>query len=265
MSHMEIAEHIDALEREGEALADAAKKAGLGANVPPCPRWRVADLIRHTGYVHRWAARNITERPDKVFDGATEDQVLTSGETPDDKLLDWFLDGHVALVGALRTADPAGNYPVFLPDAISPLAFWARRQAHETAIHRADAQLAAGQTPGYDKDFAADGIDELVMGFAARSRKPPKNALGKSMLVRSTDTGRAWHIAWPDEPGIKGVCQRAEADADCVLAGPASGLYLMLWNRLDVRTVVGTPASATTIVGDAEVAIAWRDGFQVRW
>lgn len=28
-------------------------------------------------------------------------------------------------------------------DAPSPLAFWARRQAHETAIHRADAQLAA--------------------------------------------------------------------------------------------------------------------------
>lgn len=265
MSGMEIAEHVDALEREGLMLAQAATDAGLAAGVPSCPGWRVADLIRHIGYVHRWAARNIIEQPDRVIGGDTEEQILRGVETPDGQLLAWFRDGHATLVSTVRSADPDGRYPVFLPDVTSPLAFWARRQAHETAIHRADAQLAAGQAPAYDKGFAADGVDELIMGFTARSRKPPKNALGKTMLVRATDTGQAWHIAWPDEPETRGVCRRAELDADCVLAGPARGLYLMLWNRLDVRAVAGTPASATTIVGDPEVAIAWCDGFQVSW
>jgi len=33
----------------------------------------------------------------------------------------------------------------------------AGRQAHETAIHRADADSAAGTMPEYEADFAADG------------------------------------------------------------------------------------------------------------
>ena len=259
MGGMEIAEHVDALRDEGAALAEAADKAGLDTAVPPCPGWTVADLLRHTGYVHRWAARNVAERPARVFDDDTEEQVLSSG--PDDeRLIPWFRDGHAALVATLSAADPAGTYPVFLPNRASPLAFWARRQAHETAIHRADAQFAAGQVPVYDKDFAADGIDEMISGFAARSKRPPEGALGRSLIVRSSDTGEAWRIAWPAEQGTRGTCERAgpDARADCVLTGPAEGLYLLLWNRRDpVKAGVATE-------GDPAVAAAWRE-FQIRW
>jgi hypothetical protein len=66
---MEIAEHVNALRREGEWLADAAGRAGLDAPVPPCAPWQVKDLLRHTGYVHRWAARHINECPDEIIDG----------------------------------------------------------------------------------------------------------------------------------------------------------------------------------------------------
>ena len=59
-----------------------------------------------------------------------------------------------AVEDTLRTADPAVRCWTFLP-APSPLAFWARRQAHETAIHRADAQLAAGPVTPFAADFAA--------------------------------------------------------------------------------------------------------------
>ena len=54
--------------------------------------------------------------------------------------------------------------PTFLP-APSPLAMWARRQAHETSIHRCYAESATGATTGFDPTFAADGIDELLYGF----------------------------------------------------------------------------------------------------
>src|SRR6204780_1534249 len=57
-------------------------------------------------------------------------------------------------------------------DAPSPLAFWARRQAHEPAIHRADAESAAGDVTPFPAVFAADGIDELLVCFASRGGVP---------------------------------------------------------------------------------------------
>ncbi len=163
---MEIAEHIDMLRRQGGLLADAAERAGLDAAVSPCPPWQVRDLLRHTGYIHRWAARHVTERPGQVIDGPAEEEILRGG-APDPELLAWFRAGYAALAETLATADPALEFATFMA-APSALAFWARRQAHETAIHRADAESAAGTTPEYPAEFAADGIDELIMGFGRR-------------------------------------------------------------------------------------------------
>jgi hypothetical protein len=73
---VEITEHIDALRGQGDLLADAAERAGLDASVPPCPSWQVKDLLRHTGYIHRWAARHITECPDTVLAGPSEQDIL---------------------------------------------------------------------------------------------------------------------------------------------------------------------------------------------
>jgi uncharacterized protein (TIGR03083 family) len=160
---MDINEHIDALRHHGRLLADAAGRAGLDAAIPPCPAWQVKDLLRHTGYIHRWAARHITECPDAVLDGPAEEDILRGGAADPD-LLDWFRAGHAALVETLSTADPGLVCATFM-DAPSSLAFWARRQAHETAIHRADADSASGIRPEYDPEFAADGIDELITGF----------------------------------------------------------------------------------------------------
>ena len=83
---MEIPDHIDALRRQGGLLAAAAERAGLGAPVPPCPTWRVKDLLRHTGYIHRWAARHIIECPETALDGPSEAEILRAGAT-DDELL----------------------------------------------------------------------------------------------------------------------------------------------------------------------------------
>ena len=138
---MEITEHIDVLRDQGAMLADAAGRAGLDASISPCPPWRVKDLLRHTGYIHRWAARHLTERPAQVIDGPPEAEILVGGPA-DAGLLSWFRAGHAALVQTLEDADPGLDCAAFMP-APSPLAFWARRQAHETAIHRADAESAA--------------------------------------------------------------------------------------------------------------------------
>ena len=258
---MEIAEHINALRREGEWLADAAERAGLDATVPPCAPWQVKDLLRHTGYVHRWAARHITECPDQIIDGPSEEEILRGG-APDGELLDWFRDGHATLVQVLQAADPALETATFMA-APSPLAFWARRQAHETAIHRADAQSATGDVPGYPAEFAADGIDELILGFGQRRKyRPPAGSgsgsgsgSGGILAVTAEDTGDTWHACMVGDR-VQAARSQPDAPADCVVSGPASAVYLFLWNR-------GT--ADVTIGGDRDVLDRWKKGVRVRW
>jgi uncharacterized protein (TIGR03083 family) len=253
---VEITEHIDALRDQGHKLADAAGRAGLDAAVSPCPPWRVKDLLRHTGYIHRWAARHVTECPDTVLNGPPEDEILRGG-APDPDLLAWFRAGHAALVETLSTADPGLRCATFM-DAPSPLAFWARRQAHETAIHRADADHACGALPAYPAQFAADGIDELIMGFGQRRKYRPSAEHVGSMQVRTTDTGDAWHVGVEDGR-IQARMQTAEDPAECVVSGPASGLYLFLWNRSDAAL------ADVTISGDPGFLNSWQSSVRVRW
>ena len=191
MEAVKIAEHLDALRRQGELMAAAADRAGLATAVPSCPSWQVKDLLRHTGYIHRWAARHIIECPREVIDGPSEAEILRGGAADPD-LLDWFRTGHAALFETLTAADPAVECATFMP-APSPLAFWARRQAHETAIHRADAELAAGEVPEYPPDFAADGIDELITGFGQRRKYQPAPHRHPGRRWRAAPRGRGRH------------------------------------------------------------------------
>ena len=255
---MEIPEHIAALRDQGTWLADAASRAGLDAAVPPCPSWQVKDLLRHTGYIHRWATRHVTECPDHVLDGPPEEEILRGGAS-DPELLDWFRAGHAALAETLSKADPTLECATFMA-APSPLAFWARRQAHETAIHRADAESAAGTTPEYPADFAADGIDELIMGFGRRRKYAPA-ADGGLLRVIAADTGDAWSIEAHD-----GRLQpRRDADGDtpdgtgCTVSGTASSVYLYLWNRLDATR------ADVTVIGDDGLLALWQASVRVRW
>ncbi len=263
MSGMEVNDHIAALQRDGELLAAAAQAAGLDASVPSCPPWQVRDLLRHIGYVHRWAAGYIVEqRTERLPDRPGESELL-SGGVPDAELLDWYRGGHAALVTALAQADPDLACYCFLP-APSPRAFWARRQAHETAMHRVDAELAAaGLVTPTDPAFGADGVDELIMGFFGRDADQLTDAqrAGRrlTLQVLATDTGGAWHLALSEDGTLALAVQRGLADADCTLAGSAAGLYLLLWNRAD-------PATAGVAVrGDDAVLQAWQEGMRVTW
>ncbi|MFI6007680.1 maleylpyruvate isomerase family mycothiol-dependent enzyme [Streptomyces sp. NPDC051243] len=243
---METADFIQTLDREGVLLAAAAEKAGPDAKVPTCPDWQVRDLLRHTGMVHRWAAAFVTEGHMSYHpDGGLPD--LDGAE-----LLAWFREGHRHLVGTLTDAPADVECWHFLP-APSPLAFWARRQAHETTVHRFDAEAARGGTPSdLDPGFAADGIDELLRGFHARPKSRVRSAEPRVLRVRATDTdGAVWTVRLSQEPP---VTERDDSGAaDCEISGPASQLYLSLWNRLPLPQVTG----------DASLATLWRENSAV--
>lgn len=266
MAAMETGEHIAALDRDGRLLADAAERAGLAAIVPSCPSWQVRDLLRHTGHVHRWAAGYITERhAEYQSDNDPSESEVLSGGPPDAELMDWFRAGHAALVQALSSAEPDLACWAILPGP-SPLAAWARRQAHETAIHRVDAELAAGEVAPFPADFAADGIDELLIAMFGRDEAhltPEQLAGPHPVLQVVAPDGRDGPSAWLVELIADGTqaarVSRGQGRADCTLAGPASGLYQLLWNRCDPA------AGGVTIQGNPEVLRSWQAGMHVTW
>ncbi len=137
---MEIPVHIAAVREEGALMAAAVAQADPDSAVPTCPEWTVRDLGRHLGGVHRWATGFVRGRTEPQR--ADLDEVV--GTWPADaELAGWLAQGCADLVARSRRRPTTLECWTFLP-APSPRAMWARRQAHETAIHRVDAQLAAG-------------------------------------------------------------------------------------------------------------------------
>ncbi|WP_225846730.1 maleylpyruvate isomerase family mycothiol-dependent enzyme [Streptomyces sp. HPF1205] len=241
---METTDFIEVLRREGPLLADAAHGAGLDARVPPCPGWKVRDLLVHTGAVHRWAA-------DYVLGCGTEPTEWDETAPVDTKLVDWYREVHGRLADALGTAPADTACWYFLP-APSPLEGWARRQAHETTVHRIDAEAALGVGhSAVDASFAADGVDELLTGFHARARSKVRTAQPRTMLVRSLDTGHDWLVRLSAEPPVTERSPAgAGAGADCTVSGEAGDLYLALWNR--------GPYETLSVEGDRSLLELWQ-------
>lgn len=214
----------------GTVLRANAMSAGLEAPVPTCPGWTVRDLVVHQGMVHRWATEVLEGRG---MGSAAHHEA--AGRAAID-LLDWFDDGWAELLSVLGGAPPDLDVPFFLRTGLPPRDGWARRQCHETSIHAVDALAARlGRTPDpaevwLKPDLATDGLDELLRGFVPRKRQSQlRSATPMTVQVSTTDTDAHWQIRLSEEPAITDV---GVADSpDVRLRGPATDLYLALWNR----------------------------------
>ncbi len=251
---MEIAEHIDALREQGELLAESAEGGGLDLAVPTCPEWQLRDLLDHVGRVHRWAAAYVATGRTTML-GDEEEKPIFGDPPRDEELVDWFRTGHRNLCESLESAPADLECWTFMA-APSPLAFWARRQAHETTIHRADAESASGKLTSVSPRLAADGIDELLTGFAPRGRRllfdPPR-----TMAVETSDSNDRWLITLGTEQVTAVRDAGGTSGADCTVSGSASDVYMSLWNRL--------PSSALRTDGDAGVLTGFCDKLHIRW
>ena len=252
-TQLSLEQHLEALIRSGAALGEAAATAGLDAKVPTCPAWDVTDLVIHQGMVHRWAAANLRgQRDHDTAASQAEGRAAAS-------LLDWYAQGLAGLVDTLRATAEDAEAMVFLRDAPPPRRFWARRQAHETTIHSVDAISAicrrwpAASDVDVDPVLAADGIDELLMGFITRGKGRLPAVEPYTMLVRTGDTGHAWTLRIGEGPIVAtpGATGRPEA----VFSGTAVQLYLSLWNRADEITTNGR----------SDLVDQWRKQIRIRW
>ncbi|BCJ39139.1 hypothetical protein Athai_66420 [Actinocatenispora thailandica] len=254
---MPVADHLATLRAEGELLAAAADGADLAAPVPTCPGWTLRDLLRHIGGIHRWAGHFVTTgRAEASTDELDRELMETWGADAD--LVDWFRAGHAALVTALAEAPDSLSCWTFLP-APSPRAFWARRQAHETSIHRVDAQSAVGPVTGVAPEFGADGLDELLLRFLTRRRHRSDWGAPSRLSLTATDVDRRWLVEI-STAGVRTDADPTAADcaaADCAITASASDLYHLMWNRREHTGLV--------LAGDPEVLDRWRTAMTVRW
>ena len=131
---------------------------------------------------------------------------------------------------------------VFLNDAPSARAFWARRQCHETTIHAVDALAASSVGPrgpassGSTPCWPGDGIDELLGGFLTRPRSRLRCDEDALLVVRPDDLADWWEVELGPRPAVttrRTTGDESPDDADWELTGGAVELYLRLWNRTE--------------------------------
>jgi uncharacterized protein (TIGR03083 family) len=237
---------LAALHDESTALLAASRRADPTAAVPGCPEWTAAGLVWHIGEVHDfwgWIVRERALAPD-----AYVDPQRPGAELP--------VDEAFAAVATFASERAAELYRVLVDTAPdTPVWSWApqrdvgwvtRRMAHETAVHRVDAEHAAGGEHRLAPDLAADGIDEFLEFFfpLAAPGTPP---LAGSVHLHCTDADGEWTVQ-PDEDGGHTVA-RDHAKADAALRGEAHDLLMVLWRR--------SPLDGVTVFGDVGLATAF--------
>ena len=253
---MDLNGYVAVLAAEAAALAAAADEAGLDAEVPTTPGWTVADLVLHTGEVHRWATAAVAGKATRLSEVPSDSRGLLPERAA---TVAWFRSGAERLCDTLAAADPSIEYATFLNDPIMPrLLFWARRQTMETSVHRVDAESASGRCTGLAPDIAIDGIDEFLTGFLPRSRTPLHADEPRTLRVAPEYSDRRWTVSISTElPVTTRSSAHSDTPVDCLVSGSASDIYLALWNRssLDQLCVTGDPA----VIG------MLRDNVQIRW
>ena len=236
-------DHLDGWRTEAARFCDLVDDADLGARVPACPDWDVADLAFHVGNVldrfTQLAGGGITET-DQVREleriGRPEDDATLPG---------WLRERVAALDRVLAGLDP--GEPVWNFTRRDMNGGWVlRRMHHEMVVHRHDLEEAVGTTTPIDDEVAADGVAEF-MGSLAPAGQRWAGERSATLQVTEDATGRTWRLRL--EPG-----ERAEPDhvsegaADMVVHGEGATLLLALWRRRPLDTV--------TMTGDADLAQA---------
>jgi uncharacterized protein (TIGR03083 family) len=230
-------ELIAAVRREGAGIL-AAAQLGLDAPVPTCPDWDVEALVRHVCRVYTTAEYVVSHRPTQRPDPFPP---VTDGEPV--ALLESLLDD---LVTALRDAEPDTEMWTWSLDVTPNAAFWARRMAHESSVHRFDAQMAHAMPQPIDSELAADGLDEFldVLTPGLYDRNGGTGPHGTVQLLSTDDV--SWCLGLePDSVERLDVV----SEPDTTARGTSSLLLLAAYGRV--------PWTSLTVEGDIELLNRW--------
>ena len=252
--------YLDALTAQTGLFTELIRDAGLRQQVPTCPEWTLHQLTEHVGRAHRFATGNVAGRGRDPID--PRDQAVESPPDDPEALRGWLRDGADALADTIRDVGPQTS--VWTWAGQQPARFWARRMAHETAVHRADVALTLGQDFALDPDLAADAISEwleLLCSPKALELRPELGELrgeGQLLHMHSTDDGLGEAGEWiirrtPSGP----VWEHGHSKGDVAVRGAVVDLLLVIVRRV-------APAAGTVqVLGDPAVLEHWLEHTRV--
>jgi uncharacterized protein (TIGR03083 family) len=237
---MDYVEYIAAIERDTAAFAKALMPGDGDAQVPTCPGWTLRDLGKHHGTGMGFWTHVLCEGT-----GRPKPEIQAE---PGPALTLWFTQVAGLLIAELKATPPETHVWTWYPGDESAR-FAARRMAHETAIHRYDAQTAAGIAEPVEPVLAADGIEEIfemVAHWPAMNEEAEQTAgAGETLHLHSAE-GNEWLIAMKPD-GLE--VTREHAKGDLALKGEVSDLELLLYDR--------PPIGEVERFGDETVLDAW--------
>jgi uncharacterized protein (TIGR03083 family) len=218
----------------------AVADGNLAAPVPSCPGWTVRDLVHHVanGYV------NVVLRRLRLPHDLPVQEL--DAEHPIAELRRCY----AALTQEFRTRSPDETLATGTRETVQ---FWIRRMAHETVIHRVDAEQALGAAPApIPDDLAEDGVGEMLWLFLDYETYAfPEDYAGhlvdwggRSLRV-SAGTAQ-WLVtlradAAQSRPTSAGDAHYAhyahDADVQASIAGEPTAVLLWLYRRGDDQSV----------------------------
>ncbi|WP_165984006.1 maleylpyruvate isomerase family mycothiol-dependent enzyme [Streptomyces sp. YIM 98790] len=197
-----------------EVTAQAALLDGLLAGAPPqtpvptCPGWTLAELSVHI-------RGNLATLEQAVRGSAP-------GEVPPR-----LADCAERFAAAFRSAGAEAVAEAW--GLKQPARSWARRAAHDLAVHRADAALALGAPFELAGDLAADGLDELLDMFAGQDLPGLRELAGQTLHLHATDADDAEWLITFTPPGF--TWRRAHEKAATAVRAPLTSLLLLCYRR----------------------------------
>ncbi|NLA34327.1 MAG: maleylpyruvate isomerase family mycothiol-dependent enzyme [Actinobacteria bacterium] len=252
---LDAATTIRFFEAEAAALASLVATTDLAAAVPSCPGWTVSKLASHVGTVHRWAAA-IVEAGSTV-DPKSLDLGRPDREAGNEEWSRWLTAGATDLAELLRSVDPSATTWSWAAGEDGTNAWWIRRQLHETAVHRIDAELAAGNEDWtIDPAVAVDAIDEHLANLAgsAAFSEGVANLVGtgerdgQSLHLHATDVDGEWMIQLTRSSF---EISHSHGKGTVAVRGAARDLLAVVTNRSN-----GT--DRVEFFGDSELLTWWR-------
>jgi len=215
------------------ALAALVDREDADLAIPTCPGWTIRQLATHVGRAHRWAAEIVVTRSARFI----EFRSVPDGKSPAEaaERAQWLTAGAARLIDAVRNA---GDDRVWAFGTMCPAVFWARRMAHETLVHCADAQIAAGEAVDIQAWQAADAIDEWLTvmsrlnaeGHDLAAVVPAGSSLHVQVAGPGPGTTDEWLVRHSVHDGFEVLPGRG--DGDTTLAGPSAEVLLVLMRRL---------------------------------
>ncbi len=230
------------------ALADVIEGADLATPVPTCPGWDLTALVKHVGVVHRWATQMLRDDATERLDFRQVDRRLPAEPSGYPA---WLRTGADELDAQLTAHD--ADAPVWTWGDGHTARWWARRLAHETAVHRYDAAHALGRPFTMEATAAVDAIDELLENLpAAGASFAPQVAelagTGQTLHLHATDADGEWMITLTPD-GF--TWAHGHGKGDVAARATAADLLLLATGRLD-------PASdRVQRFGDTELLDRW--------